>query len=177
MFNFFQSILASEKYAGLFKAEVQDGEDLAFITYTEDMLPYASTFVEGFADATFQTCGTRCFYQKLTMFGKISVPGKPPGYLPLFHVFMTSKTQSLYPAIFHKLRELVPAFRPTLIMTDFERALRAALTECFPGTRLAGCHFHYAQECLIHFLLVISILGCHFFVNIEISYLTYKCNC
>ena len=146
----FQSVLASEKYAGLYKAEVQVGEDIAFITYSEDMLPYAGSFSEAFTDGTFQTCGTRCFYQKVTFFGKVSVPGKEPGYLPLFHVFMTSKTQSLYTAVFNKLRELVPGFRPNVIMADFERALRSALTECFPGARLTGCHFHY---CNVRFFL------------------------
>ena len=131
-------MLASEKYAPLYKGEVEVGEDMAFICYTDSMVPYIQEFKEGFCDGTFQTCGTRCFYQKLTVFGKVEVPGQLPGYLPLFHVFMTAKTQQLYTAIFSKLRELVPGFRPNTFMADFERALRGALSECFPGARICG---------------------------------------
>ena len=144
LFNL-QSILASEKYAHLYKAEVQVGEDLAFISYSEEILPYVSSFSEAFTDGTFSTCGTNCFYQKVTVFGKVEVPGKLPGYMPLFHVFMTSKSQALYTAVFQKLRELAPGFRPTTFMADFERALRGALTDCFPGCRICGCLFHYSQ--------------------------------
>ena len=139
------SILASEKYSLLYKGEVQVGEELAFITFCDEMLPYVGQFTECFTDATFSTCGKDCFYQKQTFFGKVEVPGKLPGYMPLFHIFMTSKSQSLYTAVFQKLRDLAPGFRPTIIMADFERALRSALTECFPGARLAGCHFHYCN--------------------------------
>ena len=121
------------------------GEDLAFISYSEELVPYASSFKEAFCDGTFTTCGTGCFYQKVTVFGKVEVPGKMPGYMPLFHIFMTAKSTQLYTAAFEKLRELVPGFRPEVFMADYERALRSALTECFPGCRLVGCFFHYSN--------------------------------
>ena len=42
---------------------------MAFISFTDAMVPYVSLFKEGFCDGTFQTCGTSCFYQKVTVFG------------------------------------------------------------------------------------------------------------
>ena len=40
-------------------------------------------------------------------------------------------------------------FKDTIVMCDFEKALRASITKVFKGLRLKGCYFHYVK-CLWH---------------------------
>ena len=58
---------------------------------------------------------------------------------------MSRKTTRAYNTIWEFLKEKFPNFDPKVSMTDFERALQNSIVHCFPGIRICGCHFHYAQ--------------------------------
>lgn len=57
---------------------------------------------------------------------------------------MTGKTQQEYVAALEQLRQMVPQFRPTLVMTDFELGLQNAWRHVF-NTTVAGCYWHYCR--------------------------------
>lgn len=97
-------------------------------------------------DATFKVVPS-LYYQLLTIMIE-----KESYCFPCLYVLMTRKTTALYTAIFHKLRELVPGFVPTSIMSDYEDALAIALRRVFGGDiQLSGCFFHYTQAVLRKF--------------------------
>lgn len=58
---------------------------------------------------------------------------------------MKTKKEDSYREIFRKVKQECPGFLPTLIMADFEKALKNAVKEEFPTTQIIGCWFHYAQ--------------------------------
>lgn len=95
-----------------------------------------STF---FVDATFRT-SPQPFPQVLNImanYKNIKVP--------VMHVSMPSKDYEVYLKVFEKIVELFPSFKPSTIMSDFERGLRSALSQVFPDARLAGCRFHFSK--------------------------------
>lgn len=63
---------------------------------------------------------------------------------------MRRKNRAAYRDVFSFLRNLCPGMRPGLILTDFERALQAALKDVFPECIVQGCWFHYirVRKCL-----------------------------
>ena len=65
--------------------------------------------------------------------------------IPVYHVLMTAKTADLYTKLFRRLKTRLPSCKPKTIMIDFEASLALALRNVFPGVRVAGCRFHYAQ--------------------------------
>jgi len=52
---------------------------------------------------------------------------------------MTSRKVGLYKAVFKKIAEKLPAFKPHQIMADFEASMRKAILSVFPDTKLFGC--------------------------------------
>ena len=64
---------------------------------------------------------------------------------PIALCCLNNKSESLYQQLFIRLAVLIPALKPTSIMTDFERALRNAIMQVFPNVTLHGCWFHYTQ--------------------------------
>uniref|UniRef100_A0A0A9YHQ0 Lysine-specific demethylase 3A n=1 Tax=Lygus hesperus TaxID=30085 RepID=A0A0A9YHQ0_LYGHE len=56
---------------------------------------------------------------------------------------MKSKSTAAYNAIFEWLKTQIPNFRPEVVMSDFESALREAIRENFPLARHLGCWFHF----------------------------------
>ena len=64
---------------------------------------------------------------------------------PIALCCLNNKSESLYRQVFIRLAVLIPALKPTSIMSDFERALRNAIMEVFPNVTLHGCWFHYTQ--------------------------------
>lgn len=64
---------------------------------------------------------------------------------PIALCCLNNKSESLYRQVFIRLAVLIPALKPTSIMSDFERALRNAIIEVFPNVTLHGCWFHYTQ--------------------------------
>lgn len=61
---------------------------------------------------------------------------------------MESADNVAYAEVFRKLKEEVPGFEPPCYMGDFDGAMRRAVHDEFPGTRILGCLFHYAQ-CIV----------------------------
>lgn len=64
---------------------------------------------------------------------------------PCAFVLMEKRTVAAYNGVFLKLKDLLPSFKPTLVMTDFETALIKSLNENFPDAKKTGCFFHYCQ--------------------------------
>ena len=67
---------------------------------------------------------------------------------------MTAKKGGLYLAILSKLKELLPALKPTICHCDFERQEQEAMSESFDGCDIVGCWFHHNQECKMYFTKV-----------------------
>jgi len=65
--------------------------------------------------------------------------------IPLVRVLMRKRTTAAYRAALEKLKSLAPRFKPSQIMTDYERGEQKALEEAFPNAELHGCLFHYAK--------------------------------
>ena len=61
---------------------------------------------------------------------------------------MTRQTSQAYREVFHHLKQLLPQWTMDFYMGDFDSAMRSAVAEEFPGVRIYGCFFHYAQ-CLV----------------------------
>jgi len=55
------------------------------------------------------------------------------------------KTQALYRAVFHTLKDLAPNCQPLSAMADFEKAAVSAFRKVDGNVNVAGCWFHYAQ--------------------------------
>jgi len=54
---------------------------------------------------------------------------------------MTSRKFPAYKRLLWKLKEIFPDFQPANIMSDYEPALRKAITKEYPETRLLGCRY------------------------------------
>ncbi|CAI6363522.1 unnamed protein product [Macrosiphum euphorbiae] len=66
--------------------------------------------------------------------------------IPLVYVLIEKKTVEAYDAALHYVKHnLLPEFRPTVILTDFEAALRTELIRHFPTAAAHGCWFHVNQ--------------------------------
>lgn len=73
--------------------------------------------------------------------------------IPFFWAIMSRKTESAYTAIMRFVRGIVDTGSWTVVMCDFELALRNAIRALVPHARIAGCQFHFDQvkkKCL-HF--------------------------
>jgi hypothetical protein len=101
------------------------------------VLDHDCTFV--FADATFHTA-PKPFSQVFNIL--VSYKGV---VLPIFHILMTSKLNGLYRAIFERVKENFPSFKPTFVNTDFEGALIKSIKQVFPRAIVNGCWFHYKK--------------------------------
>ena len=65
--------------------------------------------------------------------------------LPLFYVFMESRSREAYNHVFAAIKRVMPHLRPQFIMTDFERAAQSALRDIFTNAFLQGCLFHHVK--------------------------------
>jgi len=62
------------------------------------------------------------------------------------YALMTRRNTDLYTAVLEKLHDLVPDFRPTQVIADFEDARTAAVRVVFgDSVAVSGCWFHYVQ--------------------------------
>jgi hypothetical protein len=96
-----------------------------------------------FVDATFGIVPSMGFYQLL--FFQVEWHGVS---LPVLGALMTSKKQSLYLAVFQKLKQLIEQtceFKPEDLMSDFEQGLQNALRATWPESKVRGCRFHFGQ--------------------------------
>lgn len=61
---------------------------------------------------------------------------------------MEKKTAQAYDTALQFIKHnLLPEFRPSVILTDFETALRTMLIRHFPSATAHGCWFHVNQVC------------------------------
>lgn len=58
---------------------------------------------------------------------------------------MTKKTTEAYKAVFKYINENIFGLEAVSFMTDYESALRNALSEIHPSAKLFSCWFHYCQ--------------------------------
>ncbi|KAF0685345.1 MULE domain-containing protein, partial [Aphis craccivora] len=66
--------------------------------------------------------------------------------IPIVYCLMEGKTRNLYNSVFNFLRlNLLASVNPSIIITDFETALRDTLSFFFPNARTVGCWFHHNQ--------------------------------
>lgn len=80
--------------------------------------------------------------------------------IPIAYALMESKSRNSFQCVMDYMKNnLIPNITPSLIMTDFEPALRDALSSCLgvEGTRVLGCWFHHNQ---VSNLLLVSTLSC-----------------
>ena len=63
---------------------------------------------------------------------------------PFIWVLMSTKTQAAYTSVLQYVKEhVIPQNNIILAMTDFERALRNAITDVFTTAYCTGCNVHY----------------------------------
>lgn len=59
-------------------------------------------------------------------------------------ILTTGKSYAEYVSALTQLRQIVPQFRPNLVVTDFEIALQQAWRQVFNAT-VTGCYWHYCR--------------------------------
>ena len=72
--------------------------------------------------------------------------------LPLVYCLLASKERAVYVEVFRvikrKAQERNIAFSPTIIMSDFESGMIAAVRDELPNAHHQGCYFHFTQVSL-----------------------------
>lgn len=69
------------------------------------------------------------------------------GYVfPVLYALLMNKSQTTYQRLFDMIKQLWPAFSPTSISVDFEKASINALQICFPEADVWGCFFHLGEN-------------------------------
>lgn len=58
---------------------------------------------------------------------------------------MSRKTTRAYAAVFEKLLNIEPQWKPETVIIDFEIAAMAGIQFIFPGISVRGCWFHSSQ--------------------------------
>ena len=93
-----------------------------------------------FVDSTFRVVPS-LYYQLFTVFVQ-----HVDYTFPVMYSLMTRKTKELYKAVLVKIHMLMPDFKPTQVIADYEEAPAAAIREVFGSdVTVSGCWFHYAQ--------------------------------
>ncbi|XP_050063561.1 uncharacterized protein LOC126552741 isoform X1 [Aphis gossypii] len=95
------------------------------------------------ADATFKVVPSNMGIQLLSIHFMIDNFS-----IPIAYALMESKSRNSFQCVMDYMKNnLIPNITPSLIMTDFEPALRDALSSCLgvEGTRVLGCWFHHNQ--------------------------------
>ena len=119
-------------------------EEGAIILATDKALSMANSEEAkvSMTDATFQCCPKKentGIYQML-IFHVI----RHDAAIPIMHVPMSCKTESLYTKIMEWLRQQCPLLKPENMNVDFELAIINSAEEVFQLTP-KGCDFHYNQ--------------------------------
>jgi hypothetical protein len=68
---------------------------------------------------------------------------------PLIYAFLPSRTTGIYVRMFNAIKNVLLnhnlEFVPSLFQIDFETSMISAIGIVFPGVRIRGCYFHFAQ--------------------------------
>ena len=122
-----------------------DSQDRVIILGTDRCLRLLKRCPSWYVDCTFSCC-PHLFYQLLVVMGELpDHSGRKPWIFPCVYILLTNKTQELYLEAFNKLYEVLESYSPDVIMVDFGRGLRNALSQTFPSVSIDGCAFHFAQ--------------------------------
>ncbi|KAF0702153.1 MULE domain-containing protein, partial [Aphis craccivora] len=128
----------------MFKGCVHDVDGQAtmiFACTTLLQLILSSNIEEIHVDATFKMVPSNMGNQLLTIHSMIDNYS-----IPIVYCLMESKTRNSYNCVFNFLKtHLLPNFNPSIIITDYESALRDTLISIFPTARTTGCWFHHNQ--------------------------------
>ena len=62
---------------------------------------------------------------------------------------MSRKTAKAYRAVFKRVLEIAPFFKPKWVLSDFEEALMNTVDEFFGEDKSKGCKFHYHYHYVI----------------------------
>ena len=80
---------------------------------------------------------------------------------PVIFAVMQSKKKAAYVQLLEYIKlELCPLWDPSELMMDFEKSLRLAVQEVYPGCQTLGCYFHYTQVSSFFFSFSISHTYC-----------------
>ena len=65
--------------------------------------------------------------------------------IPCFFALTKNRTENTYNELLTFLKREKPAYFPRLFVSDYEQAIRNAITTGFPTTTIHGCFFHFSQ--------------------------------
>ena len=141
-FEEFRDALSGEKGqingSPFYQSSLMCGKEFSILFYAE----IETKDIEGVkiihADATFKVVPLG-FYQLLIVHGLFA-----DVIVPVFYILMTSKSRSLYDAVFAKIRNNFPGFKPARCVVDFETALYSSIQFTFE-CEMQGCYFHYRK--------------------------------
>jgi MULE transposase domain len=139
------SIIRNSRYAHVDGGEFYRGTvdagagGTAVIFATNKQLELLQSATEIYFDATFKVV-PNIYYQLFTIFVTFA-----DGSFPVIFALMSRKTQSLYVAVFAKVKKLAPQFTPSAAMADFEEASVSGFKHVFGSVNVSGCWFHFAQ--------------------------------
>lgn len=64
---------------------------------------------------------------------------------PMIFVLMSNKTEEIYKNVFLYIEKHVIKLDPASFLTDYEVAMRKAISYVYPGLHMKACWFHYCQ--------------------------------
>jgi len=109
------------------------------------MLVQLSNKQQWFLDCTFKIA-SQGFKQLLNI---IVYNPKFKLYYPACYILLSHKTEEIYYMALECLKQITSSLnielKPSVVMTDFEKALRNALSKSFPKAKLSGCYFHFTK--------------------------------
>ena len=111
----FCDLLPTTNFALNLKATITLDEKRAVIFFSEKIHSMMGDIYDIQFDGTFYVV-PKIFYQLFTIFILIGTHA-----LPAIHCLMTHKDEELYTEVVLKVKDLFPQFRPTNIMSDWER--------------------------------------------------------
>jgi hypothetical protein len=161
------SRFSSLEQSPFYRGQVSAGDDTAVVFASdkqlEQLLPSRLIYI----DSTFRVVPS-LYYQLFTVF-----VSNAQYVFPVLYALMTRKNTELYKAVLEKLHELIPEFRPSQVIADFEEAPTTAIRSVFgDAVTVSGCWFHYAQA-LIKKLKKIGLSDAY--KNEEESQLVCRC--
>lgn len=138
--DFICDLAQSESFNKHFKSAIEyQSEEVGALFFSDELiesLPLLTTI-----------CMDGTFYIVPSIFNQLFVISVKKGsrYLPTFFCLMKTRLTAHYTALFTKIKELVPCFEPTLVISDFERAPINSLHHIFVEVSTQGCIFHFKQ--------------------------------
>lgn len=90
-------------------------------------------------DDTFKSV-PKGFYQLYTIHGYTNEKS-----IPMIYCLAPNESQTIYLNFLKKIRQSLPNFSPTRVLTDFAILFIEAFKEVLSGVKFSGCFFHFSQ--------------------------------